>query len=474
MELMALPLLWAQNQPGGGNPNPIAALALRRWCSSLTLSSPQMTPSLHGLWAFLAALGVLLVVAIIAQGPSTALKQFVDVPGHVRLVRTATRRVWRAGRVVSITIGFTVVAWTGSQSWVFKQESGKLDLVHLAKSRGLGELAVEQGILAGLTPLRDVAGLGDNLPLLIIAAIVVFKATVEPQVRGYRPTPGQVDTGLRPHSRSGWSTLVWGSASLYALYRIVARFAGSVELPLGGCLVVEAVFIPVLMAISDGFLLAWILTELRNAGFDDTGDDRLDALQAIALMPGTALACVLALPARYMATFVLLASIHLPTSVGATSVGRWIRWQLGWGLTDLQAAALVVVGLAGAVAWSRGTIRGALSGYRLLLAAEAGHLIVVLAMAGAAASLLAAGAYAVVLLLPVQTWVLAAADSYAHFATLPVSLWTLAAFIELAERSLPLAARARPAAGQASAGASADGSSAPLPDVLPPVVAPRA
>ncbi len=58
--------------------------------------------------------------------------------------------------------------------------------------------------------------------------------------------------------------------------------------------------------------------------------------------------------------------------------------------------------------------------------------------------LLAAAAYAVVLLLPVQSWVLAAADSYAHFATLPVGLWTLAALIELAERSLPVASLARP------------------------------
>ena len=60
-------------------------------------------------------------------------------------------------------------------------------------------------------------------------------------------------------------------------------------------------------------------------------------------------------------------------------------------------------------------------------------------MAGVAAGLLAAAAYAVVLLLPAQSWVLAAADSYAHFATLPVGLWTLAALIELAERSLPSA-----------------------------------
>jgi hypothetical protein len=224
----------------------------------------------------------------------------------------------------------------------------------------------------------------------------------------------------------------------------VARMAGSIDLPLGGCLVAEVAFIPVLMVVSDGVLLAWLLTELRNAGFDDTGGDRLDTRQAIALMPAAAMACAIALPARYVAAFVLLGQAYLQTSASATSVGDYVRWQLGWGLADLQAAALVGIGLAGAVAWSRGTIRGAIAGYGRLLAAEGGHLVAVVAIAGLGSGLAAAAAYAVVLLLPVQTWVLGAADSYAHFATLPIGLWTLAAFIELAERALPIASLVRP------------------------------
>ena len=198
------------------------------------------------------------------------------------------------------------------------------------------------------------------------------------------------------------------------------------------------------MLVSDGFLLAWVLAELRHAGLDDTTEDRLDARRAIALFPGAVLASGLAMPSRYMATFVWLGSGYLPTSVSATSVGDYVRWQLGWGLTDLQAAALVSVGLAGAVAWSRGTMWGAIAGYQRLLAAEGGHLIAVVALASAASGLASAAAYAVVLLLPVQTWVLGAADAYAHFATLPIGLWSLAAFIELAQRMLPTATPVRP------------------------------
>ena len=120
-------------------------------------------------------------------------------------------------------------------------------------------------------------------------------------------------------------------------------------------------------------------------------------------------------------------------------MGRYIRWQLGWGLVDLQAAALVTIGLVGVVAWSRGSIGESLGGLIRLLRSQGGHLVAALAMAGAAACLLAGLTYAVVLLLPPASWVLPAADSYAHYVTLPVGLWTIAALVELAERSLPVA-----------------------------------
>ena len=399
-------------------------------------------------------LGILFLVVLIAQGPRKAILQFFDLPGHIRLARDAMHRVWISSRMVATTITFTVLAWTGAQSMVYHHESGKADLLLLTKSRRLGEVATEQGILAGLTPLRDVAGLGDNLPLLILAAIVVFRASIDPQKSG---EPGE-GASRRGRPRPGWTTLVWGVAALYILYRSVARAAGAgrVDLPLGGCLIVEAILIPMAMLLVDGFLLAWILTELRNAKLDVGGQNRLDPLQAISLLPAAALACAVALPSRYIATFVFLAQAHLPTSIYATALGQYVRWQLGWGLVDIQAVSLVLVGLVGVVAWSRGRIGEAIAGYRRLLTAEGGHLVVALAMAAAAATAFAAGAYAIVLLLPAQTWVLGTADAYAHFATLPVGLWTLAALIELAERSLPTASRARPAARQVPSAAEAE------------------
>ncbi len=350
-----------------------------------------------------------------------------------------------------MVITVTVLAWTGSQTLGFladKADRGKAELALLTRSRGRIELALEQGILAGSTPLRDLAGLGDNLPLLIFAVYLVFRAS-----SGMMPVPGPIpgrsvqkpsNSRLMDRSTaiSGWSTWIWGCGSLYILYRLVARASGSVDLPLGGCLVAEAVLVPLIMVVCDGFLLAWVLTELRRAGFDDAGEDRFHPAHALELMPAACLGCALALPARYVGTLVFLVYRHLPTSIGTTSLGRYIRWQFGWGLIDLQGASLVVIGLVGVVAWSRGSLSEVLGGFKRLLQSQGGHLTVAIAMAGVAACALAGLAHSVVLLLPPAGWVLPAADSYAHYATLPIGLWTLAALIELAQRSLPVASLA--------------------------------
>ena len=281
------------------------------------------------------------------------------------------------------------------------------------------------------------AALGDNLTLLLIVVVVVFRASLD--LPGWAIPPDYEKKHVRTAPVSRWSTAIWGAAALYTLYRAVGWGAGNGDLPLGGCLVVEAALVPIMMVICDGFLLAWALTELRNAGLDLTGEDRLDIRQAIALMPASALACVLIFPSRYVATFVWLAAAYFPTWVGATQLGAYVRWQLGWGLTDVQTIGLAMVGFAGVVAWSRGTIRGSLVGFKRLLTAHGGHLVVVMAMAATAAAVLAGPVYAILLLLPSQSWVLGAADSYAHYVTLPVGLWALAAVITLAERSLPSA-----------------------------------
>jgi hypothetical protein len=423
-------------------------LALRRWCGGLTLSSSQAAPGFEAVWLFLGALGVLLVLGLAFQGAGALFHQIGDVLGHARLARAASARVWRAGRLVIAAIAFTVLSWTGAQTVSFYFESpdrGRSDLLLLLHTRSRGEIAVEHAMTAALTPLRDLAALADNLPVLLVVIWLVFRFstsgrpifTVDPRNAAQGAAPRFT---YRDRTKvDGWATVIWACAGLYAVYRLVGKAAGSPDLPVGNCLLMEALIVPLLMLVCDGFLLAWVLVEVRDAGSDVRGESRLNPTEALKLMPASALGCFLALPARYTATAVFLGSQHVPTQVLATEFGRAIRWMLGPGLIELQGASLVLVGAVGVVAWSRGAIGETLHGYRRLLSRETGRLIIVLVIAGLGCAAASGGAYLVVLLLPPAGWVLAAADAYAHYATTPVGLWTLAALIALAERSLPVA-----------------------------------
>jgi hypothetical protein len=459
-------MVWGQVAGSTSTPNTLTLLALRRWCSGLTLCSPAAVPGMFGFWSWLLGMVALLILAVVFQGPVRVWRQVFEVSGNVRLLAAAVERLRRAGRMVAVTVGATVVAWTVSQSLRFNDPQGRDDLLLLTKARSLGELALEQGALAALTPVRDLYGLGDNVVLLILVTVVLFRAMTERQDRHTyealtakpfplrsqaitggpdRPrvvTPGSLREMAAPAPR--WATPIWGATALYFLYRLGTRITGTADLPVGGCSIVEALLIPFLMAVSDGVMLAWILVELRGVSMSEAGNDSLEPLAVVGLVPGAVLACLLAIPARYLATAILLGHSFAPTMAGANVLGSLFRWQLSWGLADVQGAALVTVGLAGALAWSRGSPASAVQGYLRLLTHEGGHLVVVVALAGLAAGAGAALAYVLVLSLPASTWLLAAADGYAHYATLPVGLVLLAALVELGECALPTA---KPAGG---------------------------
>ncbi|MDG3003515.1 hypothetical protein [Paludisphaera mucosa] len=436
--------IWAQ-AAGVGSPAAAAYAALRRWCGGLTLAPSRPVPDWGVLGVLAAAPALLVFLAMIGQGPASTLKQILDVSGHLRLLREATARVWRAGRLVTALLGFTVLSWTGSQCLAFffeDAERGRTDLLVLKRGRGPIELLLEHAATSTATPLRDLAGLADNLPLLAAAVAVVLS------VGSLRPAgTGLVRThNLRPASgsfdrESSWRSVVGICLVLYLLYRLFSRVAGGGALPVGNCLVLEVAIVPGLMLVCDGFLMAWILAELRDGEPGDDQVGRIDPSRALRLLPAAALGCLAALPARYAATAVLLASQHVPAAVMATWFGGLVRWSLGPGLLVLQALSLATMGIAGAIAWSRGSIDEAWLGYRRLVEREGGRIAVVSVLAGVGCGVLSAGAYSLLLLLPPAGWVLPAADAYAHYATFPVGLWTLSAFIHLAERTLPTARR---------------------------------
>lgn len=446
MGSFGLPWLWAQATGIGpaASPGATAFLALRRWCGSLTLTPSRPVPEWDVVWILAAAPALLALLAAVFQGPGTTLRQLLDIPGHARLIREGVTRVWRAGRMVTILLAFTVLSWTGGLSLDFvigDAERNRSDLLLLTRSRGPVELVLEHGALAAATPLRDVAGLADNLPLLAAAVAIAFSASAARPSQwksSRRPAP-RLDHDAPFEEASIWRSAVATCGILYILYRLFARISGTGELPVGNCLILEVAIIPALMLVCDGFILGWVLTELRDGGPADDQAGRIDVWPALTLMPATCLVCLAALPARYAATTILLATQHLPTSLMATELGRFVRWGLGPGLVLLQGLSLTMMGIGGVAAWGCGSIREAFHGFGRLLAREGGRLAAVAILSGLGCGVLSALAYGVLFLLPPAGWVLPAADSYAHYASLPIGLWTLAALVLLAERSLPTA-----------------------------------
>ena len=421
--------------PAGARSLPV--LSLERWFGSLTLSPPAIpageVPA--GIWALLGGIGALAVIVLAVQGPRRAIVQFGDIPGHLALWDAAVRRVRRSVRLLMVVVGVSVISWTAAQTLRYAGPAGRDDLALLLKDRRVVDVAWAQGALAALTPLRDVVGLGLMIPMLLGAAFVLF------QYSTFRWSAIRPDPSIRLQA-TRWATIGWGVTALYAIYRFVGLVSsGFSDRPLGGCTMVEALLVPIVMALADGVLVAWVLVELRHGG--EAGDDRLDVTGVVLTIPAAIAGCLLTFPARYLATGVALGSDYLPLSVLAIpGAATFLRWELGWGLMAWQAAGLVFAGWLGAAAWSRPGGAGVARDFARLLANDGARVVVALAAAGLAAGVLSAAAYAVVLSLPGASWVLGAADSYAHYATLPVGLVLLGALVELGGRSAATAPKA--------------------------------
>lgn len=426
-----LVVVWSQL--AAPDPDATPLLSLRRWYESLTLGSPFASPSSVPAIAWLCGLLGLFLIALALQGPRKGFAQFFDISGHFRTLGAAIWRLRNAGRAVAILLGMTVLNWTVSQFVRYAGPIGLNDLYVFTRTKTLSEIGVEQGFLAALTPMRDICGLGDVLLLSIGVTVLVFRLSAN---RWGDDDPYRALEAPLPR----WTTLCWGATWLYAMYRFAMLVVETGGLPLGGCLLIEAAIIPLLMAMSDGILLACLLAELRSAGLADDVGRQFDIQGAILLWPASILACLLALPSRYVATATWLLWSDLPS---VTAIRQFVAPLLnGWGLVILQGAALVTTGLIGATAWSSGHIRDAIRGYIHLLRVQGGRLVATLLCGGIAAGGFSALAYWLVLSLPRQPWVLAAADSYAHYATLVVGLTITAVLVELGSLGLPSAALA--------------------------------
>ena len=421
-------------QLGRPDPDALPYLALRRWLEGQTLTSPYAGPSRNPVWAWLIGLLALVMAAVAIQGPRKALGQILDLRGHIRLLATALSRVRRSVRLVVVLLGVTVLSWTYYQLVHYGDEGRIDDLVVFSQNKRLAEQVGEQGVLAALTPLRDLCSLGDELLLLAASTALVFKLTSD----RWGSTDDPYLELENPLPRS--TMLCWGTTWLYGMYRFAVIVAGPDGLPLGGCLVVEAALMPLMMAFADGVLLSWVLTELRRTGYSDE-EAALDLRAVVRLWPAATLACVAVLPGRYLATALWLILPYAP----GQAVRKFLAPMLsGWGLIWLQGAALVLLAMAGAAAWSGGGLKGLFRSFWRMMKAEGGRVAAVALLSGLTSGVAVAATYLIVLSLPQRSWLLMTADGYAHFASLAVGLVALAALVDLGAMSLPRASLVEP------------------------------
>lgn len=423
---------WVQSAPA--RPGSPALLALRRFFIGLTLSPPETSVRPYALWSIAAGLGVLFLVAIAAQGARRAFFDLFDLPGHVRLAFQAIDRLRNASRLSGICLLAAVLSWTGYQFFTYKRDSGSEDLALLASTRGVGwSLAGDHASFAALTPLRDLFGLTDMIPLALFLWFALSKIVLD----RFAATAFLE----RPDGKFPAAILFcWVSLFLAALFRLIGLFLETSGLPPGGVGPIEMFVIPIVTWLADSIVLCWIIVELRNASLTRGEAFSFDPEGWVSLATGGMLASLALMPARYLGIAAATAIAYVPWVIRGAN--------LVWSLVAVQAFGLLAAGLLGGLAWTRGSGKLGLRGYGRLLRASGGRLVAVLSLSCLACGVIAWIAYGVMFSLPAQPWLLTAADAYAHYGTLVVGLATAAAIIELGESSLPHAKRAATVPGE--------------------------
>lgn len=418
--------MWAQavlSSPPAQAPVGLVVIALKRWFSSMTLSSPEPRETPYVYWLWFIGLGLILGSAIGAQGFKKALGQFFNPLGLASLSRSAWVRVKAGSRLLGACLGAVVLSWTGVQMATFQDPGGLADLEALRVSRGLGIApALENAAFAGLTPLRDLLSLADLLPLQIVLAIVLIVKLA-------------LAWGGTGRSPGGWGFSFWVALVIRIFYQCGWRLAETSGLPWGGMSPVEVALVPLMMLTADAVVVAWILTELRNAALRRLGDAPFDPEGWIAMMPRAMVVCLLTAPGRYAAFGLVLANEHFQNALRGP--------RLVWTAAGLQCLGLAFMGIAGAAPWARGRSLGFKNVGRMLRA-HGGRLAAWIALGSALCALFSAVSYAIFFAMPPQPWHFLAADAYSHYASTVIGLWMLAGIIELAQESLPLARAIQP------------------------------
>jgi hypothetical protein len=411
-------------------------LALKRWVGGGTLTSPDAVAS-PDFQARFWLLGLLLMVlaGLLRQGPRAVFVGLFDWSEARRLVGLGLRRLKQRPVVPLALGGFLLLSWTTIQLIHYADPLGVDNLQKSLRTKTLPVLSLEQGLLAALTPLRDLTNLADCWPLVAAAALIAFYFTSKlqwvPQSTMHR--------GLK--NAQLWAQFFWIAASVWLFYRMVVGGSSEGGLPLNSGAYIEILLEPLFMLVIDAVLLSWILTELRDAPFTDNDTLLPNVEHVLNLLPGLILVNFLIVPGRYFAHGLWLVwnsvvDLIATNGVVPPAVVQYVVWGLSWGILDMQAIAFPLMILTGAAAWGRGSIRETFRIASRMLARGASTIFLITLFCGLLNLISTALISTLILSHPTEPWVLMSADSYCHYASLYIGLSLVSCFVQMGEEAL--------------------------------------
>ena len=411
-------------------------LALKRWVGGGTLTSPDAVASPDFQARFwLVGLLLLALVGLLRQGPRAFVVGLFDWSSVRRLIGQGLSRLKQRPVVPLALGGFILVSWTTIQLLHYADPLGVDNLQKALRTKTLPVMSLEQGLLAALTPLRDLTNLADCWPLVAAAALIAFHFTNKLQ---WVPQ-ATMQRSLR--RAQFWAQCFWVSASVWLFYRMVLGGSSEGGLPLNSGAYIEIVVEPLFMLLIDAVLLSWILTELRDAPFAYNDTLLPNVEHVLSLLPGLALVNFLVVPGRYFAHSLWLVwnsvvDLIATNGVAPQGVVEYVVWGLSWGILDMQAIAFPLIILTGAAAWGRGSVLETFRIASRMLGNSAATLFLITLFCGILNLISTAVISTLILSHPTEPWVLMSADSYCHYASLYVGLLLVACYVQLGEDAL--------------------------------------
>jgi len=290
--------------------------------------------------------------------------------------------------------------------------------------------AASHAFAAALVPFRDLVSLGDLVPLVAGACVLLFSRTAT--LAAHVTSRTRPIEGFSLKRRLG---SVWVGLLMLASYRVVAFLATPATAPMADCMYLNALLIPLLMVLADATLLSWVLTEYGRAILWHVEWKSDDTAAFLRSLPSAGLACVLINPGRYVLTAIAIWEAQFTGSFLNWPASRWVP--IVWIATIGQVFGLAWCAIPAVLAVTRtGSPSQMFRNFAELTRCAGGQVLGLTAIALTCNFLVTLPFYWIFGIMQQETWSLVGAASYGHYATLLSGIVLLAGFTELAHQIL--------------------------------------